>query len=644
MDAEVSRLQTAYKRSVEAREQEVSMYNPLPPFEQIKQPWPLFQKAYREGDFWSNMKGMPGWKSRPQTNIPFQVVETNTTLLTDSRPTAVPFSDSGHPDDYYLAEALKGAYLQWWNEQYGDLKVTLGVKPSRIFGLGWWRLDAEGETQEWDVIHPDKVLVSPETTVESFLVREPTYLIYEYETQVGALMNAFPKNGTEVKPDWDSFEPKWNIKSSNERLRSMDREDRQKPTRTVTVYQFWERDPSEVVWEEAVGESKVKKAKPKYPGGKVTTMAGGIILDQRANPYQHKMYPFIPVFAYVAPGQFYPIGDIQNILPIVYLRNRLQQLYFDQSVKAGGYKMFLGQGSDLTTEDITNEPVEIVECRDVNQIRVDTFNSPRRDLLEFMGQLDSDIDNTAGIHDISKGARSPGNPVTAQEAMMLGESDRTRIRLASRLLTWSLNRLAKQWCYNAAQFNASKEYVIKVASDPTEEAPSHPGFEQQMVPVAFTIKEIMAGDKLTDGLKYGIKFTEFSSLPSSLQEDKQLAMALFQGGILDEEDLLIALDWPNARYVAQKAKQRAAAQPAMPPGVDPNAPVEQGAQQPPMEQQMPPEMMAAPPMEQDPGAALGIPGAPPEVIDAVDQLVQQGADPEEAVAAVMQAFQQQGVM
>jgi hypothetical protein len=35
---------------------------------------------------------------------------------------------------------------------------------------------------------------------------------------------------------------------------------------------------------------------------------------------------------------------------------------------------------------------------------------------------------------------------------------------------------------------------------------------------------------------------------------------------------------------------------------------------------------------------------PPEVVDAVDQLVQQGADPEEAVAAVMQAFEQQGVM
>lgn len=617
----VARLQTMIRDADKARAEEIAILNPLPPFEEITHPWPLYWRAYRKGDFWSSMTTMPAWKSRPATNIPFQTVQTNTTLLTDSRPVAVPVADSGHMDDYYLAEALKAAYLQWFNTVAGDLQVTLGVQTSRIFGLGWWRLDADSDGQEWTCIHPDSVRVSPDTTVESFIAgNEPNYLVYEYETTIGKLKKAFPRDGFKKRIDWTDFRSEWTVQSDYERVRPDDQTARSYPFKKVKVYQVWMKDDSEVEWKDTIGDSVVTKAKDKYPGGRVVTVSGGIILDDRSNPYEHGQYPFTPIFAYLAPGQFYPIGDIQNILPLTYLRNRMVQLYFDQAAKTGGGKLFLGRASGLTTADITNAPFEVLECNDVSAIRYDSYNAPRRDLLELINSIDRDIDNTAGIHDISRGARTPGNPVTAQEAAMLGESDRTRIRLAARLLTWSLNRHARQWCSNAVQFDKN-EYVLKVAADPNEERPGMEGVPQ--VPVTFSFADLKVGDKVRDGLHYGIKFTEFSSLPMSINEDKNMAFGLFDRGLIDEEDLLLALDYPNARHVAQKARERksqatqAQAQPPMPDAAPPQEVAEAG----------PPQME----------------GMPPEVEQMVNELVAQGLAPEEAIQVVQEAMNQAGV-
>ena len=628
MDAVVSRLQTACKRADEARAQEISVLNPLPPFEEITHPWPLYWKFYRKGDAWSQLKGMPAWKSRPTTNIAFQVVETNTTLLTDSRPTAVPYSESGHQDDYYLAEWLKNAYLKWWNDQAGDIKTTIGVKYSRVFGLGWFRLDYEKDGQVWETIHPDQIRVSPDTTIDSLMVKEPTYLVYEYETQVGELRKSFPRKGYKKKLDWDSFNPEWDISMDYERLRPVDDESRFQPTKMVKVYQMWEKDPADVEWKDPIGDMEVTKSKPKYPGGKVTTVAGGIVLDVRANPYKHKQYPFIPVWAYIAPGQFYPIGDVQNIWSLSIMRNRMNQLLFDGTVKAGGGKILVGKGAGQP--EFTNAPFEVVNVPgDVGQIRFESPSSPSRHLFDYIATIDRDIDNTAGIHDISKGARTPGNPVTAQEAAMLGESDRTRIRLAARLLTWSLNRLAYQWCYNVAQFDGETEWVSKVNQNPEEERLEG----TQNLPVAYQFKDIMVDGKIEEGLRYGIKFTEFSSLPQALNEDKQLALQLFSGGALKAaaeaglaEELLLALDWPNARAVAQKAM--GAMQPPPPPEPPMGAPMPQA----PMP---PPQPVAAPQPVQEP-----MPMQPPmqeEMMMAVEELMAQGMPQEEAVAAVMAA-------
>jgi len=634
----VTRFVEAYDAARLMRDEETKIQSPFPPFQEVTNLWELCWNAYAKGDFWSLFKRMPGWKSRPSTNFPFIAVETNTTMLTDSRPAVRPISESDLDADFYLAEALKARHIKWFSDQYGDMKVAVGVKTSRIFGLGWWTLNYIGKEQVWENVHLKQILVSPDTTWESFLVREPSYLIYEYEMQLGEIKTEFPKSDFAKTLDFSRFNPAWTPgteESTHER--ALDDENRMFPNKTVKVYQFWQQDADIIEWEDELeGTDEVAvKTKKRYPGGRVVTIGGGMVLDDRANPNEHRMYPFIPIPAYFMPGRFYPVGDVQNILPPSIMYNRTDQLLFDGTMKAGGAKVLLGQGSGLSARDWTNAPYQVIECEDVSQVRVESPGEPPRHVYNYKETTRRDIDDIMGIHDTSKGAKQPGN-TSATEAQIISESDRTRVRLASRALTWSLDRLARMWVYNVAQYDAEREMVAPVAQLPaSEENPPAPGFEGRTeIPVPFSGKDLLSKGSIKEGLKVSLRFVEYSTLPEPMRDDMQ-ASSLYDRNLIDAEDYLTAINWPNARATAMKANKRIEAEKAaalaaaqaqgggMPNPLGPIAPgMDTGGGELPMG-----GSETAMGGEDDPLAGLD-----PEMRAMVEEMMGQGMSPEEAVA------------
>lgn len=634
MDTMIQQFTRSYKDAGDAQKAEISVENPFPPYGELANPWETWWDVYSRGKMWGFFKGMPSWKSRPNHNFPFQIVESNTTLLTDNRPAVAPQPVGDAPEDYFLAEALKARNIKWWGDVYGDMKVALGVKYSRVFGLGWWRLDYEkGKGQVWETIHPSQIKVSPDCTIDSFLIREPTYLIYEYESQVGELRKAFPKKGTTGKKrlDWDDFVPGWTPFTTEwDTTREKDDPARLQPTKTCKVYQFWMQDPTTIEWEADISEEeKATLKKQKYPNGRVITIAGGIILDDRPNPYEHGMYPFTPVLAYFMPGRFYPVGDVQGVITGTIMYNRMGQLLFDTTVKAGGGKVLLGAGSNLDPNEWTNDPYQVLACGDANQVKLIQGGEPPRHVYNQMEVIRRDIDDAGGYHDISRG-RDTGGRKSASEVQIMADSDRTRVRLAARALKWSLDRLLRMWCFNVAQFESEQEAVFKVAPLPDDDATGIPvpGFEDKPVPVSFKGKDIINGDSIKEGLKYTLISVEFSSVPNAMNTDQQLAMMLHDKGLIDDEELLTRLNYPNARYHAMKAQARKAAAPpqAPPPEMPQSAPQQvAGMHQMPDGSMMPDSEMSAP-----------IEGMPPEVQQMVEQFMAEGMGPDEAIALVME--------
>lgn len=521
-----------YEEGQEKRRKDLSIPSPFPPFEEIEHPWRVFDDLYH-GDHWSNnlISAMASWKSRPVVNYAFRGVESYTTFLTDNRPAikVLPVE----PGDEERSRVIQAGVMRWWDIQDADTKVTFAVRDSRKFGVGWLRLSE----LELSCINPEHVYVDPDTACESY---DPTWLLFEYKADVGALMKRYKDL------DLDSFDPDWEPTHSRESGYETDRrfqpDTKRKTNVTCKVYELWVKDDSEVVWDEELERLKVRKAKKKYPKGRVIVAAGGQVLEDRENPYDHGEFPFIPVFAYGDTTRAYPAGDIENIFGLQIMYNRMLQLLFDQTVMNAGGIYLCNPNLGVSKENIKAHPSYALDCQDVQRaLNVIRPYPPSRHVFDFLYALEKAMNDVLGLHDISYGAYTPGNK-TAEEVATLAESDMTRVRAAARMLESSIKRLGRQLLHNLRQFG-KEDWVVEVAGD----------YEGTHV-----FNPSLITDKV---LERDLTVAADSMLPLRQQEKVQQAFQLAQMGYIDGEELLRVMRWPNYKEVwrrspAAKAQQQ----------------------------------------------------------------------------------------
>lgn len=611
-DKRIGFFQSFHQRALNQRDDDISCPHPFSKTD-LSSPWYYYDRMYR-GYQWDFLEAIDSWASLPVKNTAAIAVESYTTMLTDSRPSVqvVPREES----DADLANLVKAGVEYWWEREFMPQKVSLGVKSSRIFGIGWLHLYHDPDKGECcKVVHPESVLVDCNTTVEDF---DPDGIEYEYLTTVGALIERYPDH------DFDEFIPGWRPGVDDaDRVQWKRYADNENPNKSTPVFELWYKDHSyeDFVSEELVPGKKVKGKKKKYPGGRKLVIAGGQVLEDVPNPYKHGQFPFTPIHAYPVPGRFYGMGDIQNILNNVVMRNRMSQFLFDQTVKSGGGWVLVGRRSGIDPTKVSNAPLQILPCDDASpqHFRVERPLPPSRHVFDYISLLDKDADDAMGLHDISRGSYTPGNK-TAQEIAVLSESDRTRVRMAARWLTWALERVGRQLVSNLAQWNDFKWWVR------IGDAPSPVEFNGSM------LKKPKDGKITKENIEFDLSFADSSTLPPSQQQTYERVAWLLGNQVITPDDVLKykLVDIPHAdeiladRQAAMEAQAQAQAQqPAMPQGMPPDmGMMPQGA--------MPPQMF--PPMMPPEQGGIGMPGG----LDPTDM----APDPN-AIGAIMQQFAQE---
>lgn len=608
------------------REEETAIPNPFGDGE-IAKPWYYYDRLVR-GFQWDYMTSMASWVSRPVKNLIHMAVESYTTMLTDNNPgfVLVPREEA----DEEVAEIVQAAAEYWWKDERCQEKVAMAVKSSRIYGLGWLhvRYDKDAKKTKLEMVPAENVYVDPDTTVDNY---DPTWVLYETRMQVGELMARYDI-------DWKLFDPKWVPGMETQRPDYRRYHDNLNPALSCAVYQLWYKDPKRILWEDEEGDKLVQKSKRAHPGGVVITVAGGLVLDEKENPYHHEQIPFTPVHCYPLPGKFYGMGDVQNLLNIQVMRNRMSQYIFDQTCKAGGGYILVGQGSGLDVNDVKNALIQILPVRDAstNSFRVERPPMPQRYVFEYIALLDKDGDDAVGMHDISRGTFVPGNK-TAQEVATLAESDRTRVRMASRWLTWALERVGNQVLSCWEQYGDQKKMLMLAGKETTPVAGEAGETEEQMEPrfVEFDPKKMLERS-VKRGLKFDLKVEDTSTLPATQQQKNNQIGMLLQWGVLMPEDVLKykLVDIPHAdeilndRLARQQAETEAMAQAQM--GAMPPAPMEMpvgtGGAGP-----LPPEAMGA--MPQPMGGPAMLQGLSPEQQMALAEQVaaETGLSPEQVL-------------
>jgi len=158
-------------------------------------------------------------------------------------------------------------------------------------------------------------------------------------------------------------------------------------------------------------------------------VANGVCIRKGPIPYSHKEIPFIPIYRYKKPNEFYGYGIPWIIRSLVDERNTLSNLRLDYQ-KMGLQKMFFyDEMIDLDEEDLITRPMGGIpvnpQGKSIDQvIRWIEYGDVKPSTYREEEILLDDIRRATGIDDRVQGLNVGG---TATEAAILKESSMKRI-------------------------------------------------------------------------------------------------------------------------------------------------------------------------------------------------------------------------
>jgi len=193
--------------------------------------------------------------------------------------------------------------------------------------------------------------------------------------------------------------------------------------------------------------------------------------------------------------------------------------------------------------------------------------------FEFLQYLIRHSESVTGIQEVSQGRKPAG--ITAAEALeTLQEAAQTRIRLKERNLRTSLSRLGKLIISRMLQFYREPRIAQITGKEGWPEffefflQDTNKGMVAQRKKFETTkVNGELISQPSPDGIQtsapskglFDIKVLSGTALPFQKAQRANLAFKLFEGGVIDEEELLDSIEWPNKEEVLRRVQEKKAA-------------------------------------------------------------------------------------
>jgi hypothetical protein len=401
-----------------------------------------------KGEWWNEKKLSDG-DTKVAMNYVFSTVSTIAPLLTDNRPqwsvrARKPFLQP-------IIEGWKLASEYLWDKLDMDLTVFRWVLDALLMKIGIVEVafdpevEAGGELRV-DVIDPRTFFVAPGYTD---IWKAPMCGTRE-KMALSEIRYRYPKNGKKVKPD--DPDPKTDYD---------DKEDFELQSEFATVYKVWLRDDEtedyfidefgkeidEPGFLKKITGKATKEKRKKFPYGKLWVFTDKVDLEQKKYEYKHAKPPYVALYDYIIPHEFYGQGEAEQIEHMNKSFNRALQLmdhwvqfYCHPPVLLDGNsgiekdkaeKALLEGGGVLVYNAMSNpDPLKWAQTPQANPM-----------VNQLPSGLAKLIEEETGVTDISKGMTNKTERQSATEISTLMESSYTRTRQRVRNLEAAIKRL-----------------------------------------------------------------------------------------------------------------------------------------------------------------------------------------------------------
>ena len=496
-----------------------------------------------KGETWPDRR--PKYKINAVMNFLAQIVERKAALLTDSRPTIVVASRKQKDDP--VSEILQKTIEGILDERSFEQKLTEFVMLEEYFGFALFNtcfdknLDYGKGDIDLVVIDPRCFIFDPFVT-RSWNLQNGEYCCLETLKPTEMLRDLNPKKADDIKSDFTSDEVKpdslihklralfgWE-KSATEKNSAIPRS---------IVRDWWIRD-----------RTTRRDSKLVFPNWRHIILAGGVPIEDGANPYLDGNHPFDAMEWGFNVDSPYGLNEIDQLESPQILFNKLLAGILENAILMGN-NIWIGDQDALSKEDwakLTNEPGSHVKVRQGKTLRREAAPALPNYVMPLATMLINGLEKLSGITEVTEGRR-PGQVTSGTAIESLAMMAQTTIRLKARQLEGMIQRIGQKLIPRIfAYYTADRVFNLVGTKGKIETYL----YERQ------AIKELIQNDRRGMGAfqDYQFKVIPASSLAMTKWQKGLMAVQLFQTGLIDEEAALDALEFPNRDEIMERMAEK----------------------------------------------------------------------------------------
>lgn len=272
----------------------------------------------------------------------------------------------------------------------------------------------------------------------------------------------------------------------------------------------------------------------KYPRGKIVTIGGKTLLDERAAPFG---LPYAKVDFIIDPMKFWGITLQQFIQSLQDNRVRRKNQISDNADRMANMREFYLIQSGYDPLKVKGRAGEQIGVKMPGAVWQEDIKSLPPYVLQDAIDSEQLIEKVAGWHEVMQGIMPKGSP-SGITISQLKESLGPRLRKASRHFEWFLVDIARALIEMMQYEDPTKIYRILGKNESGKET-----------------NIFQSLDQLNMKGEYDIRVVAGSTLPTSRMDKANLAIQYMQYGIYDQIAALTYLDDPQKDDIIQRANK-----------------------------------------------------------------------------------------
>jgi len=571
---------------------------------QYDEKWLDYYRMFR-GKQWKENR--PSYRHSEVLNLIFRAIQSEVPILTDAlpRPEFIP----QEPNDFELSKILNDVLDSDWTHNNWSYNFTETLYDSHFYGSGFaclkWNSEAEDGMGGLEFLSADPFYQFPDPYSLNVNFKSRYYIEAEPK-DIEVLKQAYPEHAQFIKSDIIDINKK--DKNISDQVKYKSSTDLRTVIEGTSPYDIETKNEAleitcyvkdmESVEEETkeIGEDGIEKTlyvkKLKYPEGRKLVVVNGVLCEQTSNEYDDRKYPYIRLTNYILPREFWGISEVEQLESPQKIFNKLISFTLDVLTLMGNPIWVVGNSSGVDTDNLFNRPGMVIEADDINQVQRQEGVQLQPFVLQMIDRMKGYFDDISGSNDSSRGVRPEG--VTAASAIeALQDAAQTRLRQKTRNIDAFMQEFGQMYLSRVFQYYTAPR-IFRITDN--ENATRYFKFHIDMVDEVDPVTGMPTGNKKKvakvrdfnqgqDGKHYlgeekqyevrqrfDVKIATGSALPFEKTRVEQQSLNLFDRGIIDAEEVMKNIRYPNAEAVMKRMADKAAQDAAM---------AAQGAQAPP---------------------------------------------------------------